>query len=51
MPATTAPVRSAWRFFPHFVALGLGLVVAVNVGMAYLAISTFPGEVSDHGRK
>jgi len=47
MSATTSrPVpRSLWRFFPWFLAGGLGFVVLVNVGMAYMAIHTFPGVV------
>jgi nitrogen fixation protein FixH len=51
MTTTTAEARSAWRFFPLVVAAALGVVVLVNVGMAYIAISTFPGTVSDHGRQ
>ncbi len=40
-----AQAKTAWRFFPWFVAGAMALVVAVNVGMAYLAIHTFPGTV------
>jgi nitrogen fixation protein FixH len=35
--------RSLWRFFPHAIIAALGVVVAVNVGMAWAAMSTFPG--------
>jgi nitrogen fixation protein FixH len=44
--------RSAWRYFPHALIAGLGLVVLVNVGMVWWALSTFPGvaalDVFDH---
>jgi nitrogen fixation protein FixH len=39
------PARTLWRFFPWFLTAGLGVVVLVNVGMAYMAIHTFPGVV------
>ena len=35
--------RSAWRFFPWAVVAALGVVIVVNVGMAWSALSTFPG--------
>jgi nitrogen fixation protein FixH len=35
--------RSAWRFFPLAVIVAMAVVVAVNVGMAWSAIRTFPG--------
>jgi nitrogen fixation protein FixH len=41
--------RSPWRFFPLGVAAALGLVVAVNVGMAWTALSTFPGNSGGDG--
>ena len=34
---------SAWRLFPFAIAGGLGLVVAVNIGMAVMAHRTAPG--------
>ncbi len=43
--SATMPPKSAWRFFPWFVAGAMAVVVAVNLGMAYLAIQTFPGVV------
>ena len=42
MPQAIAP-RTAWRFFPYFIIAGLGLVVAVNIGMAVLAHRSAPG--------
>lgn len=35
--------RSGWRFFPLAVIGAMGVVVAVNVGMAWSALQTFPG--------
>ena len=35
--------RSAWRFFPLAVIACMAVVIAVNVGMAWSAIRTFPG--------
>jgi nitrogen fixation protein FixH len=35
--------RSAWRFFPLAVGAAMAVVIAVNVGMAWSAIRTFPG--------
>ena len=39
--------RSLWRWFPYYVAVGLGLVVLVNGGMVYTALRTFPGIAAD----
>jgi nitrogen fixation protein FixH len=39
----TSQRRSAWRFFPLGVMVGIGLVVAVNAGMVYAALHSFPG--------
>jgi nitrogen fixation protein FixH len=36
-----------WRFFPLWVVAGLGLVVVVNAGMIYAALSTFPGQAGE----
>lgn len=47
-PAPTVPT-SHWRFFPWAVAAGIGLVVAVNIGMAVLATRSFPGNVGSDG--
>ena len=35
--------RSAWRFFPWAIIGGMLLVIAVNAGMAWSALHTFPG--------
>ena len=43
------PARSAWRFFPWFLALGMSVVIAVNIGMAYTALHTFPGIAGSDG--
>lgn len=43
MATHAAARRSAWQFFPWFVAAGLGIVVAVNVSMAVLANRSAPG--------
>jgi nitrogen fixation protein FixH len=40
---------SSWRWFPLAIAGGIGLVVAVNIGMVYAAIHTFPGKSGDEG--
>jgi nitrogen fixation protein FixH len=38
-----------WRFFPWFVTAGMAVVVAVNFGMAYTALHTFPGNAGGDG--
>ena len=40
---TATQPRNIWRFFPWFIAMGMSVVVAVNFGMAYTALHTFPG--------
>ncbi len=44
--------RSAWRFFPHAMVAGLLVVVVVNGGLVWWALTTFPGvaalDVFDH---
>ena len=37
-------MRSAWRFFPLAIIAALGVVVAVNAGMVYAALHSFPGQ-------
>ena len=45
-----SPGRSAWRYYPHAVILGMAVVVAVNAGMIYVALHSFPGAAgSDEG--
>jgi len=43
---------SAWRYFPHAMIAALGLMVAVDGGLGYIAINSFPGkaatDVFDH---
>jgi nitrogen fixation protein FixH len=39
--------RSPWRFFPLAVVLSIGVVVAVNAGLIYAALHTFPGAAGD----
>ncbi len=44
--------RTGWRYFPHALIAGLGVVVLVNAGMVWSALHTFPGvaalDVFDH---
>jgi nitrogen fixation protein FixH len=41
--------QSSWGYFPLAVVGGLGLVVAVNAGLIFAAIQTFPGKAGDEG--
>ena len=42
--------RSAWRYYPHAVIVSMAVVVAVNAGMIYVALHSFPGAAgSDEG--
>ena len=40
---------TVWRFFPWFVAAAMTAVVAVNFGMVYAALHTFPGNAGGDG--
>lgn len=41
--------RSAWRFFPLGIAGAISLVIAVNAGMIWRSVATFPGAaLNDH---
>ncbi len=40
-----AASRSTWRLFPIGLLAALGVVIIVNLGMVYVAIATFPGEI------
>jgi nitrogen fixation protein FixH len=40
-------MRSMWRFFPLAVVAALGLVVAVNAGLVYAALHSFPGQAGE----
>jgi len=44
-----AAARSLWRRYPWFIAAGMSVVVAVNFGMAYTALHTFPGNAGGDG--
>lgn len=41
--------RSAWWLFPWAVAGGMTVVVAVNIGMVYAALHSFPGKAGSDG--
>ncbi len=41
--------RSAWRFFPLGIVLAMTIVVAVNGGLIYAALHSFPGKAGDEG--
>ncbi len=46
-PSAPEGARSAWRLYPWAILGALGLVIVVNLFMAYQALHTFPG-VSVH---
>jgi len=41
--------RSPWLLFPWAVAASMLVVIMVNVGMVYTALSSFPGQAGDEG--
>ena len=41
--------RTAWRWFPHFLALGMAVVFAINAWMVVEAMSSFPGAAGKDG--
>jgi nitrogen fixation protein FixH len=41
--------RSLWRLFPLAVIAGLAVVVAVNAGLVYAALESFPGKSGNAG--
>ena len=41
--------RSAWRWFPWLAGAAMGVVVAVNAGMIYAALASFPGSAGEEG--
>lgn len=47
-PHGVAPARTGWRFFPWFVAGGIGLTMLVNFAMMWMAVQSFPG-LATHG--
>jgi nitrogen fixation protein FixH len=46
---TPRPGRSLWRLFPLAVVVAMGVVVAVNGGLVYAALHSFPGKTGDEG--
>jgi nitrogen fixation protein FixH len=50
-PSDNSPeaARTVWRFFPWLIAAAIGVVVAVNAGMIYAAVASFPGKTGDEG--
>lgn len=40
---------SGWRWFPWALVASLGVVVAVNGGMVWFALNTFPGQAGSDG--
>jgi nitrogen fixation protein FixH len=52
MMAAMARSRPDGWWYPWTFVAGMAIVIAVNVGLAFLAVSTFPGlETTDHYRK
>ncbi|MBS0558738.1 MAG: FixH family protein [Proteobacteria bacterium] len=41
--------RSSWRWFPHWLALAMAAVFAVNAYMVYAAVTSFPGAAGTDG--
>lgn len=41
--------RTGWRFFPWFVAGGIGFVMVVNFAMMSMAVRSFPGLATTNG--
>jgi len=41
--------RTAWRFFPWYVAGGIAFVMVVNFAMMSMAVRTFPGLATTNG--
>jgi nitrogen fixation protein FixH len=48
-PRAPEPARSVWRWFPWLVAGAIGLVVVINAGLIYAALSSFPGKAGNEG--
>jgi nitrogen fixation protein FixH len=47
--SSAIPGRSAWRLFPWIVALTMTGVIAVNGGLVYTALHSFPGNAGGDG--
>ncbi len=48
-PPGAASARSGWRFFPWFVAGGIGITVLVNFALLWFAVESFPGLATQGG--
>ena len=46
---TAMPQASAWRFFPWAVAAAIAVVIAVNSGLIWMAVRSFPGNAGSNG--
>jgi len=42
-------MNKRWNLYPWCLALGMGVVISVNMGMVYAALSTFPGIAGSDG--
>jgi nitrogen fixation protein FixH len=49
MHGGTPASGSLWRLFPWAIGAAMGLVVAVNAGMIYAAVHSFPGSAGSDG--
>lgn len=41
--------RTSWRFFPWYVACGIGVAMAVNAVLVWFAVESFPGLATWNG--
>lgn len=48
-PRPAQPTRSGWRWFPWAIIASLAVVIVVNAGMMWAALSTFPGVAGRDG--
>ena len=46
-PPSDSRPASLWRFFPLAVIIAMSVVVAVNAGLVYAALHSFPGKAGD----
>jgi nitrogen fixation protein FixH len=49
IPPSSASGHSLWRFFPIAVIAAMALVVAVNAGLVFAAVHSFPGKAGSEG--
>ena len=47
IPVPGSPKASSWQWFPWAVVAAMSVVVAVNMGMVYAALHSFPGKAGD----